>query len=835
MSASAAKSKLRTVADVISRLRWSSNDFDETDAIILGYDDRINGPMEKSLQDYKPIKDGGDIPEHRIWYVRTALPDTAVNTGILGDCVLWDRLGRVDRVFGSGNGAACSISPETLDHVSTAITTMARLDLEKRERRALKEKQRALKARKRANKAAAMNYLASKNESAPATNRILRYEWTPTPWYTYSNESQEWAEGCRDEVLSTLSMTVKPDREITVVTWNVLFDLYDNELADHEERWSLVGSILSRHNVDVIALQEATPAFVEILLSQSWVKECYAATASPFHTDTVKSSGNLLLWRKSLLQPLDGGVFVCVDSFRQCSVMACLESVEALAKDSQTPILIITNVHLLGNKSNNSQSSGSRALARQRELAAVIGQLQKVEQQVALTGRTAQPMIVGDFNTSDADGSVFGNERDKVFADVWALLKQSQPGYTFDPVTNVRAARTQLLTNSNGSSKRLDRMYLARRFTETLAEDNLLLRPVAAELIGHGDGTCGEAPPSDHYGLKASFQICRQNPGQSSKAILRHATFNAWAAYANPTPNTLLALVLDDTSVLDPNLFNEVSTLPVPHITLLHGFVELSCGSFRELAMQAICDAVNMVQGTSEEWKLCFTESSLDAFEHRASATLIARADIQHPTMKWVMQLYKALTTTFLQCREQESRFDDGWTPHVSLGTFGTTFAAREEASRRAQDGRWIQNETFVPVHGITMFERSTVDGNFYAVASVPFEKSTIKDCSVSIEPLLQDACASYASNFKGTCSGVLLEIHRACQAVVDDKVHTKLSVYGSHAMDAALPPFSDIDAVIEVTAVDDNMTAFLTEESGIRFLGDVASRIKVSTQCLLA
>jgi len=48
----------------------------------------------------------------------------------------------------------------------------------------------------------------------------------------------------------------------------------------------------------------------------------------------------------------------------------------------------------------------------------------------------------------------------------------------------------------------------------------------------------------------------------------------------------------------------------------------------------------------------------------------------------------------------------------VSLGTFGTTFAAGDEASWRVHSGRWIQNKTFVPVHGITMFERRPVDGN---------------------------------------------------------------------------------------------------------------------------
>lgn len=830
---SSPKTKLRTVADVISRLKWSS-DNDDASTIVLGYDDRIHGPMEKALQDYKPIKDGGDIPEHRIWYVRRMIETT------IDKAVLWDRLGRVDRVFGSGNGGQVAISPETLDHVASAIQTMDRLDIEKKERRALKDKQRALKAKKRAAKAAALNYLAansSKTEGNGATTkRVMRYEWKPIPWYMYSDETQQWKAGSASDdepsSVTTLTSSESPRRqgnELTIITWNVLFDLYDNELQDHEERWSLIGTILESHHADVIALQEATPAFVSILLSQSWVKQNYGCTASPAHTDTVDSSGNLLLWRKDALVPLDGGVFVCVDSFRQCSLLACLEQVD---ESETSPILLVTNVHLLANKANASDS-GSRALARRRELAAVIGQLQKVEQNVVRTGRAAQPLIVGDFNTSDENDSVFcGNEN--TFIDAWPMLMLDEPGYTFDPTCNVRAARTQSLTKSSGGSKRLDRMYLAKRLTK-VEKDDLLLQPVAVDMVGSVDtGIIGgdETPPSDHFGLKGLFQTREFNQSDTERptSCLRYPGFNAWAANAGLSPDTLLALVLDESELLGPDLFNKTSTLPVPHITLLHGFVELSSGGSCDFARHAIRDAIDSVQDASEaNWALRFNESSLDVFEHRSSATLIARPDIRHPTMQWLMQLYKALTTTFQQCHEQESRFDEGYSPHVSLGTFGAAFAARAEASKRIEDDRWVKGDIAIPVYALTIFERSYIDGKFYAIASVPFKRSFNCNVSASLKPFLHDACASLTCNFKGQCSGVLLEIQRACQDVAGDAVHATLSIYGSLAIDAALPQFSDVDAVIELSAVGAKAVPFSSDESGTSYLGEVANRIKVS------
>jgi poly(A) polymerase len=791
--------------------------------------------MEKALQDYKPIKDGGDIPEHRIWYVRQSIDS---NVSSVDQAVFWDRIGRIDRVFGSGHGPNMPISPETLDHVDKAIANMVRLDLEKKERREKRENERAVKAKKRAAKVAALNYLATtsnhsnKTESC-CTKRVLRYEWKSTPWYTYSSKTQQWIVGDKDSndsMYLPVTSRRRQDDELTVITWNVLFDLYDYELQDHEDRWSLIGTILERHDADVIALQEATPGFVSILLAQSWVKEDYACTASPWHTDTVTSSGNLLLWRRDALVPMNA--FVCVDSFRRCSIMASLELLDE--SPSSTPVFLVANVHLLANKGDSNQSSagGSRAMARRRELAAVIGQLQRVEQDLVRNGRNTQPMIVGDFHTCDADDSIFGGtERDKVFADVWPILQQDDPGYTFDPTCNKRAARTRSLTNSNGGPKRLDRIYLAKRdMCSKRTKNDLLSRPVTITMLGRDDART-ETPPSDHFGLKATFQVAQLNHSSGRRptpCLWFPGIRNTWAANASATNDTLLALVLEGSDKI-PDLSNKTSTLPIPHITLLHGFVELSCGGFYDFAIQGIREAIDSAQVTcKDQWLLRFTESSLSVFEHRASATLIARPDIDHPTMKWMMQLYKSLTNTFQQCHEQESRFEEGWCPHVSLETFGTSVAARAESSKRTEGGWWIQGEVSLPVYGVTMFERNSADGKFYAVASVPFKSGSPTNISNDLaEALLDDACLSLACHFKGRSSGILSELQRVCQSVVGDAVRVEISVYGSFRMDASLPQFSDIDAVIELTA-NGGMTDSLSEDkTGTTFLGKVVNRIR--------
>lgn len=96
----------------------------------MGYEDRLNGPMEKPLADYVSTDKGGDIPEHRIAYVRYG--DAVTGRAGRAVDVLWDRVGgRVDRLFGSGQGASAAVAATTLDGMAAAHVTMKRVAAEK--------------------------------------------------------------------------------------------------------------------------------------------------------------------------------------------------------------------------------------------------------------------------------------------------------------------------------------------------------------------------------------------------------------------------------------------------------------------------------------------------------------------------------------------------------------------------------------------------------------------------------------------------------------------------------------------------------------------------------
>lgn len=116
--------RLRTFEDVFHRIRW--DDEYDLDAMTIGYDDRLLGAMEMPLHEFTPVAEGGDLPMHRIWYVRC------------GNRVLWDRRRKMDLVFGSGMtakilaaGQGALTDEETAQRIDEAMANVQRVEEER--------------------------------------------------------------------------------------------------------------------------------------------------------------------------------------------------------------------------------------------------------------------------------------------------------------------------------------------------------------------------------------------------------------------------------------------------------------------------------------------------------------------------------------------------------------------------------------------------------------------------------------------------------------------------------------------------------------------------------
>merc|ERR1711924_148214 len=99
------------------------------DDMTLGYDDRLLGAMEMPLCEFVPMTEGGELPMHRVWYVRN------------GELVLWDRKRKLDLVFGSGmtsaivaSGVDTIIGEETARRIKDSRDNLEKVEEERQHR-----------------------------------------------------------------------------------------------------------------------------------------------------------------------------------------------------------------------------------------------------------------------------------------------------------------------------------------------------------------------------------------------------------------------------------------------------------------------------------------------------------------------------------------------------------------------------------------------------------------------------------------------------------------------------------------------------------------------------
>ncbi|MER5358317.1 poly(A) polymerase [Streptomyces sp. NPDC002785] len=244
---------------------------------------------------------------------------------------------------------------------------------------------------------------------------------------------------------------------LTLLTWNTLWDRYDSDRIDTARRRPLLLDALRSADADVIALQEAEPALLGLLLSTPWVRESYTLWADPAGRD-VADCGLLLLSR---LPVREAGLHV----------LGPHKAVAAVVVETAEGPVTVAVTHL------SSDHSADGAARRDAELADLAVGLAAVEGDV---------LLVGDFN----DGGDTPQDR-LAMADAWSQVHGSDDRTpTFDPSVNPLAAVSSL----TGRVSRLDRVLVRSE----------RLRPVSAVLLGDTASPDG-LYVSDHFGVRVRF------------------------------------------------------------------------------------------------------------------------------------------------------------------------------------------------------------------------------------------------------------------------------------------------------------------------------------------
>lgn len=250
---------------------------------------------------------------------------------------------------------------------------------------------------------------------------------------------------------------------LVLATYNIWF-------SDHHatERYHAIADLLSGHSPDVIVLQEVTPAALDVLLAQPWIRQHY------YRVDvTGEDHGRCGLMILSRL-PLSRASYTHLPS----SVGRGL--LQVTSRINGRP-LALCSVHLQSGK------SASQLRARQ------------IDRVFRSVGTFDDVVLLGDFNMRDMEDAKIPD----CYVDAWPTLRPHDHGFTEDTLHN------QMLKRSKNKTRQV-------RFDRVLIK-GAQWKPTLIELLGTApiSEASPEVFPSDHFGL-----LCRlvYGTGRSSGA-----------------------------------------------------------------------------------------------------------------------------------------------------------------------------------------------------------------------------------------------------------------------------------------------------------------------------
>lgn len=408
------KAQLRTSEDVFKNLRFfqeldeDSEFFGEQD-LWIGYQDGKYGPMEQLVSAFVPIKDGGDLPFTRIWYIRC------------GDRILWDRRRRLDELSNSGDttiihavlhgekvkgfdvAADRAAAHETEASIVQARTTMAEME---EERQILLAEQQKRRQRKQAR---------MQKEKAERERKVL------------AEKPRVDARQVVVEVVGGAAASVPSHAELRILTWNALNDGHADEYPQGTQSWDRAAGLakaICEQNPDLVAMQEATPAMIAAV-DAVWPSGCWRNEAL----------GELVVWSR---HPITRAFAVKLGA--NTSKEALLVEVVV-----QRRAVAVACVHF------TSDFHGDNSLKR-------AAQAKIVKAAFADRLPHADIFVCGDFNEPNADGVETAVLQMEGLMDAWvAVHGPDSPGCTFDPTRSRMAALGAVCK----TPRRMDRIFAA--------------------------------------------------------------------------------------------------------------------------------------------------------------------------------------------------------------------------------------------------------------------------------------------------------------------------------------------------------------------------------------
>ncbi|MBZ4422287.1 poly(A) polymerase [Myxococcus sp. RHSTA-1-4] len=709
--------RFTTSREVYHRIRWDPR-LDARE-FVIGYDAHLEQLEEMPFEAFVP---DGEIPWHRVWYFKR------------GRQVVWDRKQRIDLL--------ASLTPP------------------------VQEPAPIVAAPARAVETPAPAAASPRSDEASVGTPS---GFTPLPAWRFDTNANAWVES------STGGPLPSPER-LTVLTFNVLFDLYDADLLATERRTPAMLALLRDSGADVIALQEVTPPFLRALLAEPWVREHYWLSEGP-GASTVTPYGQVLLSR------------LPISSLWQRAFSRDKRVIAARLDISGAPLWVATQ-HLTSNRT----PTGSTARAAQ------VQALIEWTRSLGAGAPEAAPDVVlaGDFNFSDGEpeASAF---TEAGFVDAWPALRPTESGETYDPTRNALAA----LTTRSGRRQRLDRVLVSSPSGRLVPEVVGLLgeSPLEGPPAPAGDALY----PSDHFGLRC---VLRRSSAPMPEVAPVPARPRARTA---PLVHHTAVVLIPPDSVWEPiqalrRKHDSKFRRWMPHVTLLYPFLpEEHFDDAEALLAEALRDVKPFE----------VTLSGFHHFEHRANVTAWLRPEDRPPGA--LRALHAALEKALPECDEQGRKSARGFTPHLSVGQLPRSGAADIERTLASWGKHW-QPLTF-EVREVCIIRRKG-DTPFEVVRRIPLGGSGGRG---NRSVLSAQGAAETPEAARHSRTDAVRQLQSLCA-----RIGTELHPYGSYLLGTDGPD-SDVDAVAigpsHLSREDFARTLIqeLPPSSGARFVADAA------------
>lgn len=257
---------------------------------------------------------------------------------------------------------------------------------------------------------------------------------------------------------------------LKIITWNVWFDKFQ-----FNRRFEEISRILKDLSADVICIQEATPAFVKLLIQEPWIRRD-GYFISDITGDSVDPYGNLMLTK---LPVMEFKMYQFPTSKMQRNVLVADLPVGSFGESYSTfrGKLTVGTTHL--------ESMTSNTAIRKDQLKFATHVLKK----------NPNTLITGDFNFCGdwEENSLI----DKSFVDVWPELipAETDRGHTmeeFGPFPSWRPDRILLRSEKNI----FEPVSISR-----VGMDEIDYSDLDIDLFGR------VKTPSDHFGLVAQIKL----------------------------------------------------------------------------------------------------------------------------------------------------------------------------------------------------------------------------------------------------------------------------------------------------------------------------------------